>query len=165
MSTRRPRIINIAPYSFLSPSSVTLGLQPSNLSSCSTKDPDGRQLQATNSPACVKTWVQRRCGLEVEATEWFGTVISLSVAYASRWLWHCEYVLYASKNVWICHKYIYIYVCIYIYMIEGPLGSICRLGFCSQYIYNLNNFKKLDNLNPAHLNHLNYLLYKSGQRI
>ena len=28
---------------------------------------------------------------------------------------------------------------IYIYMIERPLGSICRLGFRSQDIYNLNN--------------------------
>ena len=47
------------------------------------------------------------------------------------------------------------YIYIYIYMIEGPLGSICRLGFCSQYIYNLSNLNNLHNLislNPAHLN-------------
>ena len=59
----------------------------------------------------------------------------------------------------------YMYICIYIYMIERPLGIICRLYFLCPNIYNLNklnNLNNVNNLNALDLNYLNYLNYLNG---
>ena len=62
---------------------------------------------------------------------------------------------------------LYIYIHIYIYIYDRGTFRVYLPPWVlfTIYIYNLDNLNNLINLNPAHLNFLHYLLYKSGQRI